>query len=204
MFAESILDFRNTQSPSSGSKKKKKRKIKSSGFIDEIDNVRVNLESSFVLQMSDDSVEIQAANMRTHSSSNMDPIVTPPSPYHPAPPPPRWRRRSSSGSRRGKVGGPYLAGDNPSNGRGRSSIGIGQRASSIRRGKRGLGRLSNVDILLRDSGIPLISDRICKTCEMGYEGDENDITHCGHCRRKLHKTCYNGDGCRNCNYDPSG
>ena len=63
MFAESILDFKYTPSPSSGSKKKKKRKTKSSGFIDEIDNVRVNLESSFVLQMSDDSVQIQAANM---------------------------------------------------------------------------------------------------------------------------------------------
>ena len=136
-------------------------------------------------------------------------LLTPPSPPTSNLPATSRRRRSSSG--RGAAGGPYLTGDGPV-GRGQRSgpVGRGQRSDGRRVRTRGgvrprgsaRGRVSNVDLLLRDEGIPILSDRICKTCEMDYE-DPSDITHCGKCKRKLHMSCYTGDGCKNCNYDPN-
>ena len=109
------------------------------------------------------------------------------------------------------MGGPYLTGDCPevrgSRSGGNNPSRLGKGRAKTRGGTRGIGkargRVCNVDILLSDVGIPLISDKTCKTCDMGYEDDQSDITHCGKCRRKLHNSCYIGDGCRNCNYDPN-
>ena len=214
-----------------------------------MNNVRINLESSFVLSLSD-----SGGNLNVNPASVPEFLVTPPSP-----PPANLhtsRRRRQSSSSRGSVGGPYLTGDalvgrgqrsgpylmedellltppspttsnlpatsrrrRSSSGRGAAGgpyltgygpVGRGQRSDGRRVRTRGgvrprgsaRGRVSNVDLLLRDEGIPILSDRICKTCEMDYE-DPSDITHCGKCKRKLHMSCYNGDGCKNCNYDPN-
>ena len=164
-----------------------------------MDSVSVNLEASFSLFISDSDSEVSVRNV---SATIPSPVLTPPPPPTPSPSPSQTftrRRRSSSGRTRCRVGGPYLAGDGPSQGNGPRTRGRATRRGSGRvrtRGGNGRGG-PTVDLL----GLPRLSDRICKTCEMGY--DDNDITHCERCGKKLHLSCYGGDGCRNCNYDPN-
>jgi hypothetical protein len=200
MSTKYLDNYRNTPSP----KTRKKKARKSAGFIDEVDNVRVNLETSFVLTLSDSGGD--NLNVDQASRPIQEPILTPPSPPIPYSHATNRRRRSSSGGRRSS-GGPYLIGDEPLGGGG-----VPRRGAKVVR-RRGTGRVRTrgggfrgrgiVDSLMSEVGLPMLSDRICKTCEMGYEDDVSDVTHCGKCRRKLHRSCYNGDGCRNCNYDPN-